>query len=168
MVGEPLEGSSDPYARAGIDRWIGKKWVVVSFGNGAPCTKWPDEARKDYEEHRQEHKKETGEELPDLPPAKDVRRKMLATFPALKKLGYNLELWADLQYREATAVIGTMLILMRTHGVPSLSMHDGLIVPGSKAELAKSILTREFRRVIGVDPMLTVEPEEPVIDATDL
>jgi hypothetical protein len=168
MVNEPLVGSSDPYARAGIDRWTAKKWVVISFGNGAPCRKWPDEALHDHEERKREHKKETGEDLPDLPKASQVARKMLMTFPALKKLGYDLELWADLQYREATAVIGTMLILMRPHGVPSLSMHDGLIVPKSKAELAQGILKREFRRVTGVDPMLTVEPEEPVIDATDL
>jgi hypothetical protein len=76
--------------------------------------------------------------VPDLPKASQVARTMLEAFPALKKLGHNLELWADLQYREATAVIGTMLILMRTHKVPSLSMHDGLIVPKSKAELAKA------------------------------
>ena len=94
---------------------------------------------------------------------------MLETFPALKRLDYDLELWGDLQYREATAVVGTMLILTRTHGVPSLSMHDGLIVPKSKAELAKGVLTREFHKVIGVDPVLTVEPEDTLlIDATDL
>jgi hypothetical protein len=133
-IGEPLEGSSDPYVRAGIDRWVAKKWVVISFGNGAPLTKWPDEALHDYEEHRQEHKKETGQDLPDLPRARDVAREMLETFPSLEKLGHDLELWADLQYREATAVVGTMLILMRTHGVPSLSMHDGIIVPRSKAD----------------------------------
>jgi hypothetical protein len=164
MVGEPLEGSSDPYARAGIDRWTAKKWVVVSFGNGAPCRRWPAEALDDYEDHRQEHKQKTGVDLPNLPKASQVARTMLEAFPALKKLGHDLELWAHLQYREATAVIGTMLILMRTHNVRSLSMHDGLIVPKSKAELAKGILTREFRRVIGVAPMLTVEPEEPVVD----
>jgi hypothetical protein len=52
-----------------------------------------------------------------------------------------------------------MLILMREHRVPSLSMHDGIIVPRSKADLAKGILMREFRRVVGVEPMLTVEPD---------
>ena len=31
--------------------------------------------------------------------------------------------------------------VMRTHGVPTLSMHDGLIVPKSKADLAKNFLT---------------------------
>jgi hypothetical protein len=62
-----------------------------------------------------------------------------------------------------------MLILMRKHGVPSYSMHDGIIVPRSKADLSKRVLTREFRRVIGVEPMLTVEPdEEPKLSALDL
>jgi hypothetical protein len=168
LVNEPLDLSSDPYARAGLERWTAKKWVVVSFGIGAPCRKGPQETLDDYEEYRREHREQTGEELSDLPKAGAVARKMLAAFPALKKLGYDLELWGDLQYREATAVIDTMLILMRTHGTPSLSMHDGLIVPKSKADLAADTLRREFRRVIGVEPVLTVEPEDPVIDATDL
>jgi hypothetical protein len=30
MVEEPLEGSSDPYAHAGIERQIAKQWVVAS------------------------------------------------------------------------------------------------------------------------------------------
>ena len=38
---------------------------------------------------------------------------MLETFPALKKLEDHTDIWADLQFREAEAVIGTMLILMR-------------------------------------------------------
>ncbi len=168
MMDEPLEGSSDPYARAGIDRWVAKKWVVISFGNGAPTMKWPDEAVEDYKDYRQEHKKETGSELPDLPRAKDVAQKMLETFPALKELGFDLELWAELQFHEAEAVIATMLILMRSHDTPSLSMHDGIIVPRSKADLAQGILKREFHRLIGVQPMLTVEPEDPELDATDL
>jgi hypothetical protein len=168
MMDEPLEGSSDLYGRAGLDRWVAKKWVVISFGNGAPAMKWPDEAVEGYEQHRREHKKETGKELPALPKAKDVAEKMLETFPALEELGYNLTLWADLQFLEAEAVIGTMLILMRTHSVPSFSMHDGIIVPRSKADLAQGILKREFHRVIGVQPVLTVEPDEPQVLATDL
>jgi hypothetical protein len=41
MVGEPLEGSSDPYASAGIERQIAKQWVVASFGNGKPAIGGP-------------------------------------------------------------------------------------------------------------------------------
>ena len=80
----------------------------------------------------------------------------------------TIDIWGDLQFLEAQAVIGTMLTLMRAHGVPSLSMHDGLIVPRSKADLAKAVLAREFHRVVGVEPMLTVDTEEPRVDARDL
>ena len=78
------------------------------------------------------------------------------------------DIWADLQFREADAVIGTMLILMRAHGVPSLSMHDGIIVPRSKADLAKATLASEFERVIGTAPILTVEPEQRTVAVSDL
>jgi len=36
-------------------------------------------------------------------------------------------------------------------------MHDGLILPRSKAELAKTVLAKEYRKFVGVEPMLTVE-----------
>jgi hypothetical protein len=163
MVEEPLEGSSDPYVLAGIDRWIAKKWIVITFGQGTPAMEWPDET---VEEYKEDH---PGHDLRKVAKAAGVARRMLETFPALKKLGHNSELWADLQFREAEAVIRTMLILMRRHGTPSLSMHDGIIVPRSKVDLAKGILMREFHRVVGVEPTLTVEPEEdPKISALDL
>ena len=160
-VGEPLEGSSDPYALANIDRSIAKLWMVASFGNSKPATRWPSEMIEDY-------KKDTGKDLPEQAKAKDVKRKMLETFPALRKLEDHSDIWADLQFSEAEAVIGAMLSLMRAHGVPSLSMHDGIIVPKSKADLAKTVLAKEYHRVVGVEPMLTVEPEEPEVIASDL
>ncbi len=39
-------------------------------------------------------------------------------------------------------------------------MQDGIIAPRSKADLAKAVLIQEFRRVAGVEPTLTAEPEE--------
>ena len=108
----------------------------------------------------EDYRRETGEELSKAAKAKDVAGKMLAAFPALKKLEDHSGLWAKLQYIEAEAVIGAMLILMREHRTPALSMHDGIIVPRTKANLAKDVLAREFRRLVGVEPRLTVEPEE--------
>jgi hypothetical protein len=151
-IGEPLEGSSDPYVYAGIDRAIAKLWTVATFGNSKPITQWPPEMAEDY-------KRETGRELGKQAKAREVARKMLAAFPALQKLENYSDVWADLQFREAEAVIGTMLILMRKHGIPGLSMHDGIIVPRSKVDLVKRVLIGEFRRVVGVEPMLTVEPD---------
>jgi hypothetical protein len=153
IIGEPLTGSGDPYAHAGVERRIAKLWVVASLGNGKPMMRWPSKMIEDY-------RRETGEELSRVAKAKDVAAKMLAAFPALERLEDHSGLWAKLQYREAEAVIATMLVLMREHQVPALSMHDGIIVPRSKVKVAKAILTREFRRLVGVEPRLTVEPGE--------
>ncbi len=160
MVREPLEGSSDPYALAGVDRSIGKLWTLASFGNSKPATRWPPGMVDEY-------KAATGGDLRLVAKATDARRKMLEALPALKKLEDHSAIWADLQFREAEAVVGTMLILMREHAVPSLSMHDGIIVPRSQADLAKAILSRQFHRVVDVMPTLTIETGEPDV-ASDL
>ena len=162
MAKEPLKGLNDPYAAiAGIDRAIVKRWTTVSFGNSSPATRWPPKTARDF-------KKETGKVLGKVAKAKDVGNRMLETFPALRKLERLREAWARLQYREGQAVIGTMLVLMREHGIPSLSMYDGIIVPKSKADVAKATLKRVFKEVIGVEPILTVETLEPTLLATDL
>ena len=144
-----------PYERAGVDRNVAKLWSIHSFGKSRPQMRWPTKAIEDY-------KKDKGEDIRQVANAKDVASKMLAAFPALKTLEEHSDIWADLQFIESEAVIGTMLILMRKHNVPSLGMHDGIIVPRSKAELAKTILAHQYRKVVGVEPMLTVEPELPV------
>jgi hypothetical protein len=123
----PLSRDSDPYERLGPDnRTIAKLWTVASFGNSAPATKWPPEMAKDY-------KKDTGKDLAKVAKARAIKAMMLEAFPALRKLEQfrGKDIWGGLQYIEAEAVFNTMLILMREHGIPSLSMHDGIIVPQS-------------------------------------
>ena len=62
-----------------------------------------------------------------------------------------------------------MLILMRKHQAPSLSMHDGIIVPRSKALLTKDILNEQYREFVGVEPVLTAETVEgEYLDGRDL
>jgi hypothetical protein len=62
-----------------------------------------------------------------------------------------------------------MLILMREHGIPSLSMHDGIIVPRSGVGWTKTILAQQYWKFVGVKPVLTVEPEEADhVPGTDL
>jgi hypothetical protein len=92
------------------------------------------------------YKKETGKDLGKQAKAKDVSRRMLEVFPALRKLENYSHIWADLQFREAQAVVGTMLILMRKYGVASFSMHDG-ICPASAP--VRQILEVEERRISG-------------------
>jgi hypothetical protein len=160
VVQEPLDSSRDPYERAGVDRNVAKLWVVHSFGKSRPQMRWPTKAIEDY-------RKDHGQDIREVANAKDIAKKMLAAFPALQTLEEHSDIWADLQFIESEAVIGTMLILVRQHNVHSLAMHDGIIVPRSKAELARTILAEQYRKVVGVEPMLTVEPEPP-ISALDL
>ena len=140
MARQPLQGSGDPYAAiAEIDRSIVKLWTTVSFGNSNPATRWPPKTAKDF-------KKETGKDLSKVARAKDIAQKMLETFPALKKLENLSEAWAHLQYREGQAVMGTMLILMREHRVPSLSMYDGIIVPNRRRTWQRILSSKCLRR----------------------
>ncbi|HZC80418.1 MAG TPA: hypothetical protein VE222_01660, partial [Nitrospiraceae bacterium] len=160
----PLSRDSDPYERVGADRAVAKLWTVASFGNSTPATRWPPEMAQDY-------KKDTGKDLSKVAKAKDIGKKMLEAFPALRKLEKfkGKDIWGDLQFFEAEAVINTMLILMREHRIPSLSMHDGIVVPRSGVGWTKAILTQQYRKFVSVEPVLTVEPEDAdYVDSTDL
>jgi hypothetical protein len=106
----PLEATSDPYARAAIARDVAKLWCIASFGASAPKLRWPAEMVKEYQ-------KSTGQDLRKVAKASEVAKAMLGAFPALRKLEEHPHIWADLQFAEAEAVIGTMLILMRRDGV---------------------------------------------------
>jgi hypothetical protein len=113
--GVPLEGREDTYARAGIERDIAKHWCIASFGESAPKLRWPPKMVEDY-------RKNTGKDLRKVAPARTVAEAMLKAFPALRKLEGYSHIWAVLHFLEAEAVIGTMLILMRRHGVPSTKL----------------------------------------------
>jgi hypothetical protein len=158
-LGAPLSRDSDPYEgikHFGIDRPIAKLWVVVSLGNAKPAVRWPAQTAKDYE-------KDTGQKLAKVAKVKDVGRAMLEVFPVLRnltKLKVGKDLPLILQFTESEAVVSAMLILMREHRIPSLSTHDGIIVPRSGVARAKAILTQQYCKFIGAEPVLTVEPQE--------
>jgi hypothetical protein len=102
-------------------------------------------------------------------PIKWIRQKLIEKFSALKTWGDRKHAWAELMYLESEAVISTMLRLKREHHIPSLAIHDSLIVPRSKEGIATQVLTDEYRRVIGVEPMLvTSRPERYFEEGPDL
>jgi hypothetical protein len=59
-------------------------------------------------------------------------------------------------YREGQIIISTMLRLAREHNIPSLPVHDSLIVPASEAVTSKRMLEEEFAKTTGVRPTLKV------------
>ena len=85
---------------------------------------------------------------------KEIRAKVLERHPLLARWGGEIRGrergYGDLMYLESEAIIGAMLMLMRDHQVPSLPVHDSLIVPETKFHVAKGALIHHFRKKTGV------------------
>jgi hypothetical protein len=159
--GIQLDTHSDPYELEGLgasDRFAVKSWMVATFGNSKPIRRWPLRMLQKTPElkgHR----------------AGAITKKAIAKYSALKSWGQPLNgrvlTWADLMWREGSIMIGTMLDLMWEHTVPSLTVHDSLIVPASKADLAAQRLAQRFHGATKVQPLLKINqsPHQKILSA---
>ena len=130
--GAPLDRERDPYALPGFPaeaRGIIKSWFIATFGNNGHLDRWPRETAAEY---REKH----GHQLGKRYPVKRIRKTAIGHFPLLEKWGTDEFGWADLMFVESQAMIGAMQELM-DQGIPSLSVHDSLIVPVSKRQIAE-------------------------------
>ena len=162
--GEPLDTAVDPYllpslqdveavrGKPKLKRDLVKMWFVATFGSSRHLTRWPKDFIEDFQ-------KEHIVSPRDLYKVRTIRTAAEVRYPLLKEWGKLALDWADLMFLESKAVLGTMLELMTGHGVPSLSVHDSLIVPQSRTKLAELILGRNYYEVVGVRPMLELHPE---------
>jgi hypothetical protein len=150
----------DPYDLPGVPRDVAKTWFVATFGYHQHLQRWPKEATRVYKER-------TGRKLGRDFPLKTVRQKALEKFPVLKNWGKQKGTWAQLMYLESGAVVSTMLRLKREHQVPSLSVHDSLIVPVSKRKVAKGLLSEEYARVTKTRPKLETSTAPPMAPNED-
>jgi hypothetical protein len=63
----------------------------------------------------------------------------------------------DLMYYESEALVGSMLALKREHGIPSLGVHDSLIVPASAENRGVETLRFHYFVACEADPYLDVQ-----------
>jgi hypothetical protein len=143
--GVQLDRDADPYAIRGLGtagRDAVKLWMVATFGKSEPLTKWPRELVKDYNENHRaplDRKKFS---------VVAIREKVIAQYPLVARWGQpfrgRVRTWADLMFDESRVVIDTMLFLMRKHDIPSLAVHDSIIVPQTQADLAAKVLRSVF------------------------
>ena len=138
----------DPYRVGHLPRAVVKAWVTMTIGHSKFHRSWPKRIAEDL--------RETGEESIDTRKyqVKQIAPIILAHLPILKDWPEQPLTGFDLMYRESEAVIGTMLELMRQYEVPSLSVHDSIIVPANRAKDAASILGQRYERVAGISPYL--------------
>jgi hypothetical protein len=150
-----LDTQRDPYLLEGLgpsDRPAVKAWMVATFGSTKPIRRWPSQMLQ---------------KSPGLLQYKaaEITKAALAHYPALQSWGEPLKgrvrNWADLMWLESTVMVETMRDLMMGEAVPSLSVHDSLIVPASKAHMAAQALSGRFRWVTQVQPQLKInQPAE--------
>jgi hypothetical protein len=143
-----------------LDRAVVKFWVNASFGNRSLITKWSSNLKKAFaKRYREEGWTIDSEKYP----VRSVREKTLAQHPLLAQWGIKVApnmpwSYGHLMFRESRVIISTMLRLAREHNIPSAPVHDSLIVPRSKEEIAERILDEQFTNIVGVKPKLKVSP----------
>ena len=150
LKGVPFDAAArDPYKLGPLPRSVIKAWVTMTIGHTTFHSRWP---RLKAEELAKEHI--------DIKrfPLKELRPLILHHLPVLKDWPSQTISNFDLMYLESEAVIGTMMELMREHGVPSLSVHDSIMVPRQRADDACAILKRRYKGISGITPHLEVRP----------
>jgi hypothetical protein len=149
LKGVPFNAAErDPYNVGALPRAVVKAWVTMTIGHTDFHRSWPRRTAEDL--------REGGDESIDTKkyPVKQIAPIILEALPILKDWPRQTLSGFDLMYQESEAVIGTMLELMQQHDVPSLSVHDSIIVPIRRIADACSILKRRYREVSGIVPHL--------------
>lgn len=138
----------DPYAVEGLPREVVKAWFVVLFGKGRLPRQWSKKTRESFEER--------GLDISRLYPVKRVTVLIRQAYGDLIRYFETSALDSlDFQYLESSAMTMTMLLLKRKHDVPSLPVHDSLIVRLRDAQITREVLKEVYWRTVGLEPVLS-------------
>lgn len=136
LLGEPLDLSSDPYLIDDLPREEVKKTINLMIGLG----RVPDDTWGKYDNTK----------------LNSIKHRIIEKYPVLNQLvssGLNSK---RLQAFESDIICKAILALGRQHNVPSLPVHDCLIVRIEDVEQAKAELTEAFHSFVGLKPRLKV------------
>ena len=122
----------------------------MTMSHGKRHRKWPEPAQADFlTTHSLDLRKDF--------PIRKVGDIILQRLPIIGASETSiLANWGELQFRESEVLLATMETLAFDHGVPSLPVHDSLIVPEGGVELAVRVLKMTFETMVGVEPSVTV------------
>jgi hypothetical protein len=151
LGGHPLDFANnpdlDPYALPGFPRDVVKKFITATFGSGQLPAKWPSDVAWEYQ-------MKTGNRLSKAHPISRVRDAVARAYPPLAQLRRDDSMppiWARLMHLESEAVLGTMVALQAA-GIPSLSVHDSLIVQQDHEQMARVTLSDLYKATTGATP----------------
>ena len=142
---EALDPSTEPYEAHGVPRHLVGQWVVMTLYHGTYQRSWPKSFKDKF-------LKQTGNELQEVHPLRMVRNEVLTRHPVIAKSQHHRSNIFDLIYPEAETIMRAMLQLKRAYGIPSLTVHDSVIVREREISAAAEAVTRSFKSVCGVEP----------------
>lgn len=143
LLDQPFDAQHDPYEIEGFPRAIVKAWVAQAIGSGNPRPfQWSKTATADYEDEL------AGLELRDDYPVREVGAAVTDKHPALIDLKTSGLSTLTLQFHEAEILRLAMEDLMLRQHVPVLPIHDALIAPRSKLEVAKDAIINAFGKYL--------------------
>ncbi|TAL82094.1 MAG: hypothetical protein EPN75_02925 [Beijerinckiaceae bacterium] len=149
LQGLPFDPMSrDPYEVEGVKRAVVKAWTTATLGNQGHLRRWPKDTVKDFEE-------ETGYRLPDIISVTRLRAIMEERHPVFLDWEKSRITWADLMFHESQAVVGAMLELM-DRGLPSLCVHDSLLVRIEDQDKALKVLVKRYEAVSKIKPRVKI------------
>ena len=148
IAGYPLPNKDDLYSIGGYNRVIVKAWITATIGHHRFHTRWPQNAIQEI--------KDAGIEKPAGLTMASLQPDILDHFPMLADWPSQKVTWADLMFTESEIIIGTMLELMHSYGIPCFSVHDSIIVRKSDQQIAVETLKDQFFKRTSIEPRLKV------------
>jgi hypothetical protein len=89
-----------------------------------------------------------------------LRDKIIAHHPILERWGQpingRVRTWADLMFAESKVIVGAMIALMKMRAIPSLAVHDSLIVPQEHEAWTCEVLSDCYWYHLRVKPLIKV------------
>jgi hypothetical protein len=155
--GVPLDATVDPYAVEGLPcdmpwppREVAKVWIVSVFGKGGLPSRWGTRLIDKYSEENPQRK------LAEDFPLKLVQQAVLRRHPLLGSVATTGLNSLDLMFYESEVILSTMSKL-EGRAIPSLPVHDSLIVRAQDAEVANEYLQSEYEARIGIRPYIRIK-----------
>jgi len=151
--GQPLDfvNNPDPYELPELSatpRDVVKAFITATFGNGQFPARWSPKTAGDLKE-------KTGQQHP-IQPVRDAVARAYPLLEGLRQDDAEPPIWARLMYLESDAVFRTMLAL-KDLNIPSLPVHDSLIVPRDKEQTARDILSVLYEDATAATPHIVVK-----------
>lgn len=148
LAGQTLDPAVDPYAITGFPRAVVKAWIAMTLGYNKFHARWSGETIEGLAEKGIDASTYSIE---------GVRAAVLNQHPIFLEWPNSKMRWPELQHKESCVIIDSVYKLAFDYDVPSLPVHDSLIVPVSELAVAKRALEDLFTAQVGGTPVLAVK-----------